>query len=171
VNTPNNTNCDDDGVFCNGDEVCDAVNDCSSTGDPCVPPLVCDEDLDECVDGDDTDGDGVPDSSDNCPDTPNPDQEDTSPPQGNDIGDACDCECDFDCDQDVDAEDVETFLADFGRNEFNNSCASGIPCKGDFTCDGDVDADDATTFLEDFGRGPFNNPCPACEVGDWCVYP
>jgi hypothetical protein len=133
-------------------------------------PDVCDEDLDECVGGEDTDGDGVPDSSDNCLNTPNPGQEDTSPPQGNGIGDACDCECDFSCDGDVDADDVETFLADFGRNGFIDPCEADNQCKGDFTCDGDVDADDVTTFLEDFGRSPFNNPCPQCVTGDWCVY-
>ena len=43
----------------------------------------------------DTDGDGIPDSIDNCPYTPNPDQKDSggvgvgSPPDG--IGDACQC--------------------------------------------------------------------------------
>ncbi|TVQ95237.1 MAG: hypothetical protein EA398_18270, partial [Deltaproteobacteria bacterium] len=35
----------------------------------------------------DTDGDGIPDVEDNCPDTPNPDQTDT---RANGIGDACD---------------------------------------------------------------------------------
>ena len=98
-------------------------------------------------------------------------QEDTYPPQGNGIGDACDCECDFDCDGDVDAGDVESFLTDFGRFEFNNPCANDNPCNGDCACDGDVDAGDVGTFLEDFGRFQFNNPCSACVPGDWCVYP
>jgi len=107
---------------------------------------------------------------DNCPETPNPLQEDTYPPQGNNIGDACDCECDFDCDGDVDADDVAAFLTDFGRFQFNNPCANDDPCNGDCECDTDVDADDVGKFLEDFGRFEFNNPCPACEVSDWCVY-
>jgi len=38
----------------------------------------------------DTDGDGVPDHLDNCPDTPNPDQADTD---GDLAGDACDLDC------------------------------------------------------------------------------
>jgi len=97
-------------------------------------------------------------------------QEDTYPSQGNGIGDACDCESDFDCGGEVDADDVETFLVDFGRFEFNNPCVNGNQCHGDFTCDGDVDSDDVEKFLEDFGRFQFNNPCPPCEVGDWCVY-
>jgi len=98
-------------------------------------------------------------------------QEDTYPPGGNDIGDACDCEANFDCDEDVDAADVTTFLDDFGRNSYNDPCETGYQCNGDFGCDGDVDAEDVTKFLEDFGRNTYNNPCPSCEVGDWCVYP
>jgi hypothetical protein len=98
-------------------------------------------------------------------------QEDTYPPQGNSIGDACDCEPDFDCDGDVDTFDMVTFLTDFGRGGYVNPCTSGNPCTGDFSCDGDVDTFDMVTFLEDFGRGFYVDPCPACEVGDWCIYP
>jgi hypothetical protein len=119
----------------------------------------------------DSDIDYIPDAFDNCPDTHNPLQEDTYPPQGNGIGDACDCECDFDCDGDVDADDVEAFLADFGRAALNNPCANGNSCNGDCECDTDVDADDVEKFLEDFARAALNNPCPACAVGNWCVYP
>ena len=118
----------------------------------------------------DSDNDGISNTEDNCPEDYNPIQEDTSPPGGNGIGDACDCEGNFDCDVDVDADDVEAFLVDFGRFEFNNPCANGNPCNGDFECDTDVDADDVETFLEDFGRFQFNNPCPVCVVEDWCTY-
>jgi hypothetical protein len=97
-------------------------------------------------------------------------QEDTYPPGGNGIGDACDCECDFNCDGNVDATDVTSFLVDFGRNQFNDPCTTGSPCNGDVNCDGNVDATDVTKFLEDFGRNQFNNTCPACEAGDWCLY-
>jgi hypothetical protein len=119
----------------------------------------------------DPDNDGLPSSVDNCPDVQNLFQEDTFPPQGNGIGDACDCECDFNCDGNVDATDVTSFLVDFGRNQFNNPCTSGSPCDGDSNCDSNVDATDVTKFLEDFGRNQFNNPCPACVAADWCVYP
>jgi len=98
-------------------------------------------------------------------------QEDTYPPGGNDVGDVCDCEANFDCDEDVDAEDVTTFLIDFGRNAYSNPCETGNQCKGDFGCDGDVDAVDVTKFLEDFGRNAYSNPCPSCVEGDWCEYP
>jgi len=119
---------------------------------------------------DDRDNDGISDTEDNCPDDYNPLQEDTYPPGGNGIGDACDCEGNFDCDRDVDADDVAAFLMDFGRFEFNNPCTNGNPCNGDFACDTDVDADDVETFLEDFGRFQFNNPCPVCAAGEWCSY-
>jgi len=149
----------------------------------------------------DTDGDGVDDCHDNCPTKPNgpnggtctkgiigklcmnngecgtggicsKNQEDTCPPQGNGIGDACDCEGNFDCDRDVDATDVTSFLADFGRSIYNKPCINADPCDGDFYCDGDVDANDVTKFLEDFGRSQYINPCPLCTPGTpWCVYP
>jgi hypothetical protein len=98
------------------------------------------------------------------------DQDDSFPPLGNDIGDACDCEADFDCNGNVDATDVDLFLFDFGRSTFFNPCTNDDPCNGDFDCNVNVDADDVTKFLEDFGRSLFNNPCPACVAGTWCIY-
>lgn len=107
---------------------------------------------------------------DNCPNNYNPFQEDTFPPSGNGIGDACDCEADFNCDGNVDATDVGSFLVHFGRNTFFNPCTNDNPCQGDFLCDTDVDAIDVNNFLEDFGRSQFFNLCPACVSGDWCNY-
>jgi RHS repeat-associated protein len=148
----------------------------------------------------DTDGDTILDEFDNCLEVPNgplggtcisgaigdscmsdgecgeggfcsKNQEDTYPPQGNGIGDACDCECDFNCDGNVDAADIASFVADFGRSYIFNPCANDNPCNGDCECDTDVDADDVEKLLEDFGRSWIFNPCPACVAGDWCVYP
>jgi hypothetical protein len=113
--------------------------------------------------------DGVPSGADNCPDTYNPDQEDTYPPQGNGIGDACDCEGDFDCDGDVDTDDMREFLLDFGRNPYNDPCTNDW-CDGDFNCDGAVASNDATKMIEDFGRNRYHNPCPDCIGEDWCSY-
>jgi cysteine-rich repeat protein len=48
VNDPNDLNCPDDGLFCNGDEFCDAVSDCSFTGDPCEAGTICDDATDTC---------------------------------------------------------------------------------------------------------------------------
>jgi hypothetical protein len=127
--------------------------------------------LDSCVEAQDSDEDGVPDTEDNCPATPNPNQLDTYPPQGNGIGDACDCEADFNCDGNVDGGDVGDLLDHFGRSPFLNPCSNAIPCNGDFLCDVDVDGGDVEKFLEDFGRSQFINPCPICDGSAWCTYP
>jgi len=161
---------------------------CSSgrVGDPCMVSSDCgcvgycsinqdDTDGDEIGDVCDTcpldpendaDSDGVCGDVDNCPNDYNPVQSDTLPPQGNGIGDACDCEGNFDCDQDQDGSDLSAFLCNNERTD----CTNENPCYGDFNCDSTVDAVDVTKFLEDFGRNQFNNPCPACETGNWCSY-
>jgi hypothetical protein len=108
---------------------------------------------------------------DNCPGDYNVDQEDSYPPQGNYIGDACDCEGNFDCDSDCDGSDAFDFKVDFGRSPLGNPCESGNPCNGDFDCDNDCDGSDAFIFKEDFGRSPLGNPCPNCVTVPWCVYP
>ena len=119
---------------------------------------------------DDIDKDGIPDNDDNCPYVSNPTQEDTYPPGGNGIGDACECEGDFDCDGDVDDIDAALFKADFGRNQDKNPCTNDNPCNGDLDCDGDVDWSDAEKFREDYGKRSSDNPCPACDEGSYCVY-
>ena len=64
-----------------------------------------------CVD---SDNDGVCDSEDNCPATPNPNQEDAD---GDGIGDACDTAeiCDVDGDGDIDTSDIRAILAGRGQ--------------------------------------------------------
>ncbi len=120
----------------------------------------------------DNDCDNILNYDDNCPATPNPNQLDTYPPQGNGIGDACDCEGNFDCDEDVDAEDLTEFLSNFGRNMYHPYiCTNSTPCPGDFSCDTDVDGADVTMLLEDFGRGTYDRPCPICDGSVWCSYP
>jgi hypothetical protein len=118
----------------------------------------------------DTDSDGITACYDNCPNHANANQLDTYPTGGNGIGDACDCEGNFDGDEDVDAEDLTSFLVDFGRGGYSIPCDSIIPCNGDLRCDGDVDADDMTKFLEDYGRGTYSNPCAVTGAGTWCTY-
>ena len=118
-----------------------------------------------------SDSDDIPDAEDNCDSVNNPDQQDSYPPQGNGIGDACDCQSDFSCDRDVDGSDATTFKLYFGRNLLYYPCDQINPCNGDFSCDGDVDGSDAAFFKQDFGRSQFSNPCPKCESGvAWCTY-
>ncbi|MGD2110168.1 MAG: trypsin-like peptidase domain-containing protein, partial [Phycisphaerae bacterium] len=50
-NIANDGNCPDDGLYCNGTEYCDAVSDCSSTGDPCGGGEICNEGTDTCDPG------------------------------------------------------------------------------------------------------------------------
>ena len=129
----------------------------------------CDTCLNDSVN--DIDNDDLCGNIDNCPYHNNPGQEDTYPPEGNGIGDGCECEPDFACDGDVDGSDASTFKLYFGRNLLYYPCDQINPCNGDFSCDGDVDGTDAALFKQDFGRSQYGNPCPACiSGGDWCAY-
>ncbi len=47
-NVVNNANCPDDGLFCTGTESCDAINDCVSSGDPCLTGETCNESTNAC---------------------------------------------------------------------------------------------------------------------------
>jgi cysteine-rich repeat protein len=187
----NNTDPCDDYLFCTGADTCNGGTCSVHSGDPCFP-LLCDEITNTCG-GSDFDGDGVPDSLDNCTYQYNPGQEDldsdamgdacdncphpynhyqedTYPPQTNGCGDACECEGNFDGDPDQDGTDAFVFKQDFGRSRILNPCTSADPCNGDFTCDYDVDGTDAFTFKSDFGRSTILNPCPYCVTIPWCVY-
>ncbi len=162
----------DDGLYCTGVASC-VGSECQAGTDPCqaVPDTCCDESQDACLfNPGDSDCDAISDAQDNCPETYNPTQDDTLPPQGNGLGNACDCEGNFDCDQDVDGTDAQFFKTDFGRSMFLNPCISANPCNGDFDCDGDVDGTDAQVFKNDFGRSMFQDPCPSCVIGLWCSY-
>ena len=53
VHNPNDDKCKDDGLYCNGEELCDQVSGCYSSGDPCPTGTECNEDTGTCdsVDG------------------------------------------------------------------------------------------------------------------------
>ncbi len=146
----------------------------------CFNDIDCDEILNEednCPDvynpiQEDIDQDGLGDICDNCPSDYNPNQSDIFPPQGNTIGDACECEGNFDCNTTVDGMDAATFKANYGRSIISNPCTNAATCNGDFSCNGNVDGLDAALFKSDFGRSGINNPCPACVSSEpWCQYP
>jgi hypothetical protein len=93
-----------DGIDNDGDGFIDEGFDADKDGiKDCFDVEICngkDDDGDGEIDEGfpDTDGDGIPDCRDNCPDTPNPDQTDVD---GDGIGDACDgCNDDQDADND-----------------------------------------------------------------------
>jgi hypothetical protein len=48
---PNDEDCPDDGLYCNGEELCDVDDGCTSTGDPCGAGETCDEETDTCSGG------------------------------------------------------------------------------------------------------------------------
>ncbi|MBI3834982.1 MAG: hypothetical protein HY287_11690 [Planctomycetes bacterium] len=48
VHQANNSLCEDDGLFCNGQVVCSAHSGCISTGNPCPQTDVCNEDTNSC---------------------------------------------------------------------------------------------------------------------------
>ena len=152
--------------MCIADRDCDGICNPGESAPNCSGSDVCPNDPEN-----DSDGDSLCGDIDNCPHHYNPLQEDIFPPQGNGIGDACECEGDFACDGDVDGSDASVFKFHFGRSISHYQCTAFDPCRGDFTCDGDVDGTDATLFKSDFGRNAFNSPCPACVMGGWCAYP
>jgi hypothetical protein len=162
---------DGDGLGADCDNCPETANKDQGDADEDTLGNVCDPDSDNDGICDPGKSDQMCTGRDNCPAVPNPDQKDTYPPQGNSIGDVCDCEGDFNRDGSVNALDVKIFSKGFEhRTRLSNPCTNENPCNGDFDCDGDVDEVDRTLFQSDFGRGQYNNPCPDYERGTWCVY-
>ena len=131
----------------------------------------------------DSDGDGIPDENDNCPNDPNPDQKDNDL---DGIGDVCDPDDDndtitdsidncplvanpeqTDSDNDTlgDACDNCPLIANPGQEDsyppLGNGCGDNCECEGNFDGDLDVDGTDASTFKADFGRSKVLDPCSA----------
>jgi len=100
----------------------------------------------------DTDGDGIPDSRDNCILVPNKDQLDTD---GDGYGNACDA--DLNNDGFVNALDLAAMRNQFGKRK--------VP--GDLNGDGIVNSLDISLFAKLFGKAPgpsaFHLPTPAAK--------
>lgn len=125
----------------------------------------------------DSDGDGVPDTTDNCPSVPNPGQEDDD---GDNIGNACD-NCPFaanpgqeDADQDGAGDVCDNCPADANPGQENNdgddrgnicdSCPDNFDNGLDTDLDGFGDACDNCPF--DFNTNQLDSD--ADDVGDLC---
>ena len=92
----------------------------------------------------DADGDGVPDSIDNCPYDANPDQADFD---ADGVGDACDCPGDIDRNESVDATDLSYILVAWGTD-------GGKTPASDLNRDGIVNTYDLTILLGSWGACP-----------------
>lgn len=120
----------DDGVYCTVDD-CNASGDCihTATNSLCESGQYCDP-LNGCrTSGSDLDYDGIPDSSDNCPTTPNPGQADMD---ADHIGDVCDC--------DVDGDGSVSFICGgWDCNDYNKAVRPGVWEDCDDGIDNDCD--------------------------------
>lgn len=127
---PDTNGCSDSQRDDDGDGYAEADGDCNDS-DPEIYPgaaEICGDGIDQDCDGSDlscivdTDGDGVPDETDNCPDVSNPNQADSD---GDGVGDVCDD--DDDNDGHIDSEDA--FPLD--PNEWSDSDQDGIGDNAD----------------------------------------
>jgi hypothetical protein len=112
----------------------------------------------DCPAVDDSDGDGIPDGQDNCPDHPNgPSQGTCTEVAGVNliVSTGQFCTVDEDCDPGEFCEKTQADTYPPGGNGIGDAC----DCEGNFNCDTNVDATDVATFLADFGRSIFFNPC------------
>ena len=153
-NLIDHTSCDD-GLWCNGVEACDALNDCQpGEGNPCTFPLVCNEDMDACVgcivDGDCDDGVGC--TVDTC-------ETDTATcnndPQDTHCDDGLYCNGAETCDPMADCQAGTTVDCDDGNDCTDDSCN-----ENEDLCETLCNA-----------SGPDDSCCgdPACAEGPDCV--
>jgi hypothetical protein len=178
--TANNTNCADDGQFCTGNEFCDPVNDCSSTGDPCQAGEVCNEGTDSC-DQPGVCGDGTVDAGEACDDGPangstscgcQPDC--TLPSAGTSCADGQFCNGDETCDGAGACQAGTPVVCNDGVGCTDDSCEEGAGCvniPSDANCDNDLFCDGAETCDPDSDCQAGTDPCEGevCnETPDTC---
>ncbi len=143
-NAANNANCDD-GLFCNGAETCDAVNDCLAGTDPCAGQ-VCDEGTGTCV-GCLIDAD--------CDDAVFCNGAETCVAGACQAGTAVNCNDGVGCTNDSCNE---------GTNSCDNvasnaNCDDGVFCNGTETCDAALDCQAGTAVNCNDGVGCTTDSC------------
>lgn len=159
------TNADcDDGLFCNGPEVCNNDHECTAgvpvdcdDGDACTGTETCDDTLGACVAGEDP-----------CSLTEALDRCEPATTEEGYVCEVVECLVDEDCDDGVGCNGVETCSA-------QNTCVPGTnPCE--VTAEVDVcNERDAAPFYECLPVGCLsNNDCtdpsaPYCNAGNECV--
>jgi len=158
VHTPDDSACADDGLFCNGEEICDAVNDCTSTGNPCDVGTVCNDASNTC-DPETACGNGVVEPGEEC-----------------DGGACCAADCTFAvagsvCD---DGDFCTSGDACDGAGTCQavdpTDCSDGVGCTVD-TCDS---ANSACVHTPDDGlcdNGTFCDGVEICDSANDCTSP
>ncbi len=185
VFTPNDLNCTDDGVYCNGVEICNATSGCISTGDPCVAAgRICNEDqnrCDECRTSADCDDGLYCNGAETC--VGGSCRPGTDPCDGQDcdeINDRCSaCRVDADCDDGIYCNGAEYCVGGMCRlgmdpcpgqicNEARDECMQcsvDADCRDAWYCNGEETCQDGSCR-------PGVYPCPdqLCdEYTDTCV--
>jgi hypothetical protein len=172
-NIPNNANCDD-GVYCNGEETCDARSDClAGTPVNCQPGAVCNEDSDQC-EASLCSNDGVCDPGEDCNSCP---EDCISGP----IEDCTACfkgKCDGNCNPQKEGPDCPDCASSYSSSyccgdgicegtEGISNCAidcASAPFCGDGICNGD---ENSSTCELDCGS-PCGSRGAPCSSGSEC---
>jgi hypothetical protein len=191
-NLPDDAICDN-GLFCDGSETCDVVNDCQDGSPQCTEPLLaCDEDLDECVPTL-CNKNGVCEGGEDCNNCAEDCISGTTPGAdcGNGICEASNGEngvtCPADCASKLNGKPQDRFSCGFGDGYAPEGCGGdsrcvtdgfdctevpvepGAYCCGDAICEG---AEDGFTCEVDCGLAPFcgdgsiNLPGEQCDGAD-----
>ncbi len=157
LHEPNNALCQN-GNFCDGQEVCDRINGCVDSPDPCNAPLRCDEPNDRCVDcltnGQCDDG-LFCNGSETCNTTTGTCQPGTDPCPADSVA----------CTIDTCDEDANVCL----HTPNNSLCQNGNFCDGQEVCDrtlGCQDAPDPCTLPQRCDEP--NDRCVACLTDGQC---
>ena len=119
----------------------------------------------------DADGDGVPDSEDNCPNVANANQADSDQDGQGDVCDVCPNDAANDIDQDGVCGDVDNCInnanpgqEDCDQDNIGDACDNNSPCSTDTDGDGVMDSDDNCVSVQN----PNQANCDQDSLGDVC---